>query len=299
MREITSGVYVETKYESGNVGLIRTGVGAICVDLPMMPDDVRRWLSHIRKVIDEPIIYLVQTDCDQERVLSTSLLDVPVIAHHAAWEKMKVYSKEKKIQEVKELLGRRAAEQGWQVRMPDITFTEELILSKGTRNVHVVYGGGHSPAACMVHLPQERLLFSGDLLYNGAHPTMDQAETKEWLSVLTQLRKMDVDTIVPGHGSLCDRDATYPLSDYVRDLRARVRRSFQRGRSKSETATTVIPEFLDAFPYDESERDAVRARIKNSVGRIYDEYRAAAKASRSGAGPSGLRKAGGRRRKGR
>jgi hypothetical protein len=38
MQEVAPGVYAETKYPSGNVGLIRTGEGVICVDVPMLPD---------------------------------------------------------------------------------------------------------------------------------------------------------------------------------------------------------------------------------------------------------------------
>jgi glyoxylase-like metal-dependent hydrolase (beta-lactamase superfamily II) len=130
-----------------------------------------------------------------------------------------------------------------------------------------------------VHLPEENVVFSGDLVFSYQHPSMAYAETKQWLSALNQLRKMPVDVIVPGHGAICDKEATYPLSDFIRDLRATVRKSFQGGRSKSETSSSLIPEFLDAFPYDEGKRDQVRARIKGGSDRIYDEYRALAKAN--------------------
>jgi hypothetical protein len=40
----------------------------------------------------------------------------------------------------------------------------------------------------------------------------------------------------------------------------------------------VITEFLDAFPYDETDKDQVRQLVKGGSDRIYDEYRTAAKA---------------------
>jgi hypothetical protein len=68
-----------------------------------------------------------------------------------------------------------------------------------------------------------------------------------------------------------------------------VRKSFQAGRSKSETSSAVIPEFLDAFPYKDSDREKVRARIKGGSDRIYDEYRALAKANAAKGKSSGKR----------
>ena len=260
--------------------MIVTGAGVVCVDIPMLPSDVEHWFTQIESVTDEPIIYLIQTDYDQERIVSTRMLDVPVVAHDTAWDKMKIYNSDKVLHQVNDILRRDSAEANWRVRMPDVTFSERLILYKGVCEIHVLYGGGHSPATCMVYLPSENLLFSGDIVFSQMHPSMTQAETKQWLSALTVLRKMTVDKIVPGHGTICDREATHSLSDYIRDMRALVRRCFQAGRSKSETSSAVIPEFMGAFPYDENERDKVRLRVKGGSDRIYDEYRAEAKADK-------------------
>jgi cyclase len=259
------------------VGAIVTDGGVVCVDVPMLPSDLYRWQSQIGSVTDKPIVALIQTDYDQERVISTRLLGVPLIAHDATWDKMKTYNSDKVLNQVNEILRRDKGRGKWRPRMPDVTFSERLILHKGTREVHIVHGGGHSPATCMVYLIEEGLIFTGDMVFCGMHPSMTQAETKEWLSALTLLRKMAVDMLIPGHGRICDKEGTYALSEYIRDMRAMVRRSFQSGRSKSETSSSVIPEFFGAFPYDESERDQVRLRIKGGSDRIYDEYRAEAR----------------------
>jgi cyclase len=284
MDQAAPGVYVETKYGSGNVGFIVTGAGIVCVDAPMLPNEVRDWKAQILSVTDEPIITLIQTDYDQARVVGTYLFDVPLVAHDATMDRIKIYSSEKATSQINELIahsdgGADSVQGGWQVRIPDITFSERLVLYKGERAIHVLHGGGHSSATSMVHLPEQDLLFSGDLVFCNQHPSMTYAETKEWLSALNQLRKMPVETIVPGHGNVCGKETTHSLSDYIRDMRAMVRRSFQAGRSKSETSSSIIPEFMDAFPYRERERDQVRQRIKGGSDRIYDEYRAQAKAN--------------------
>jgi glyoxylase-like metal-dependent hydrolase (beta-lactamase superfamily II) len=149
----------------------------------------------------------------------------------------------------------------------------------------------------MVYLIEERILFSGDVVCHNVHPTMTQAQTKRWLATLNQVRKMAIDLVVPGHGPLCDKEATYALSDYIRNMRAAVRQNFQAGRSKSDTSAAVIAEFLDAFPYAEDERERVRRDIKGGSDRIYDEYRAAAKASAERARDASREGARGKRRR--
>lgn len=274
MKQVIPGVYAETKYSSGNVGLILTGQGIICIDVPMMPRDVEHWQGQINKLTEEPIIAIIQTDCNRERVISMCQFQVPVIAHEAAWDRMKTYRSDKRVQQIREMLGCNEQEDDWQVRMPDITFTDRLILNKGDYEVHLLHSGGHSPATTMVYLPERRLIFTGDLVFNNMHPSMGQAQTKEWLVALNQLRKLTIDVIVPGHGQVCDKECTYPLSDYIREMRARVRRHYQSNRSKTETASLIINEFIDAFPYAENKRDTVRRLVKNASDRIYDEYRA-------------------------
>jgi cyclase len=277
MEEIAPGVFVETGYASGNVGAIATGAGLVCVDVPMRPKDVHDWLQQLAQVTTEPVIMIVQTDYDRARVLSTGMFDVPVVAHDAAWSRMHMYGSDKMLSQINETLHGDSARRTWQVRMPDITFSERLIVHKGGRELHVLHGGGHSPATSMVYLPQESLLFSGDVLFSGVHPVMSHAVTQQWLSTLTWLRKMSVDHIVPGHGPICDRSASYPLSEYIREMRAAVRHHFRTGRNKSETSSALISQFMDAFPYEDQDRDVVRARVKGGCDRIYDEYRAAAR----------------------
>lgn len=297
MEQVAPGVYVETRYVSGNVSIIVTGSGVVCVDVPMLPSDAHHWQAQIASVTNEPITTLIQTDYDRERIVSTYLFQVPLIAHDAAWSRMRVYGSDKIASQISDLLRQDGVRHAWQVRMPDVTFSERLVLYKGQQEIQVLYGGGHSPAASMVYVPGQNVILTGDVVFSNVHPTMATAETRDWLAVLTALRKMPVDVVVPGHGSVCDREATHTLSDYIRDIRASVRRNFQAGRSKSESSSAAIVEFMDTFAYDESKREQVRQRIKNGSDRIYDEYRAESKAVTTVRGKRAVRRTSGRRRR--
>jgi cyclase len=278
MQQVASGIYVETGYASGNVGFVVTSEGVVCIDVPMILRDVRDWRAKIESVTDRPIVALIQTDCDQERTAGAAWVDAPLIAHDAAYERIRTLNSDKVAVQAEDSVERSGWDEDARVRLPDITFSERLVLHKGDREIHIIYGGGHSLATSMVYLPGDNIVFAGDVIYCNAHPSMGQAETKQWLLTLSQLRKMPVDLVIPGHGACCDKEATYTLSEYIRAMRSAVRRHFQAGRSKSETSSAMISEFMDAFPYGEKDRETVRQLVKGGSDRIYDEFRAVAKA---------------------
>jgi len=278
MEQVASGVYVETVYASGNVGFVVTSEGVVCIDVPMAFRDVRDWRAQIGSVTDKPIVALIQTDCDQERTAGAAWVDAPLIAHDAAYDRIRTLNSDRVVGQAEDSVERSVRGEEARVRLPDITFSERLVLHKGDREIHVIYGGGHSLATSMVYLPGDNIVFAGDVIYCNAHPSMSQAETKQWLLTLNQLRKMPVDLVIPGHGKCCSKEATHTLSEYIRAMRSAVRRHFQAGRSKSETSSAMISEFMDAFPYSEKDREAVRQLVKGGSDRIYDEFRAVAKA---------------------
>jgi len=247
----------------------------------MLPRDVRDWQSRIASVTQEPIVLLIQTDYDQARVVGPWFFDAAVIAHDASWDRLKIYGSEKMLSQINALVKADGSTKDWHVRMPDITFSHQLLLHKGEHEIHVLHGGGHSCATSMVYLPQHKLIFSGDLVFCNQHPTMNYAETRQWVATLDRIHEMPIETIVPGHGPVCTRQAARPLADYIRNMRRRVRESFESGKSKSETSAVIIAEFLDLFPYTDQERDERRLRIKGGSDRIYDEYRARSKANAS------------------
>jgi cyclase len=276
MDQVAPQVYVH-EYRSGNVGFVQTGEGVVCIDSPMLPSDILDWQSKIASVTQEPVVLLIQTDFDQVRVVGSRFFDAAVIAHDATWDRLKIYSSEKMLSHINGLIKADGGTKDWRVRMPDITFSHQLLLHKGDHEIHVIYGGGHSCATSMVYLPQHKLVFSGDLVFCSQHPTMTYAETEEWVATLDRIHEMPIEIIVPGHGPVCTRQAARPLATYIRNMRQRVQESFDSGKSKSETSAAMIAEFLDAFPYTDRERDERRLRIKGGSDRIYDEYRALAK----------------------
>jgi len=275
MQEIAPGVYVKGDYEGANVGCILTDAGAIVVDTPLIPADGKAWAAEVAKLTDK-VLYVFNTDHHRAHILGNQYFQAPVIAHEEAWKEISGY-KETFIERTKNIFKKQpeiaAQFDEITLKKPEISFTQRLYLKKGGREVHFCYLGGHTPATSGVWLPNERILFTGDVVVVGEHPSLGQSISKEWLEVLTRLRKMSLSHIVPGHGPLCNVEATEPVSDYIRIMRSKVRSQYRSGRTKSEAAV-VINQMIDYFPYRPGDKSFVEKRIRAGISRVYDEMKA-------------------------
>ncbi len=80
-------------------------------------------------------------------------------------------------------------------------FEKELTIRMGSREVKLMHlGAGHTKGDSIVWLPKERVLFSGDLVEEGATPYCGDAHLQDWPATLQKLRALKPKKLVPGRG---------------------------------------------------------------------------------------------------
>lgn len=274
LQEIADRVFVELDYEGANVGCILTDAGAVVIDTPIIPEDAKRWAKTVSELTDK-VLFVFNTDHHRAHIMGNQFFDAPIMAHEAAWKEMANY-KDTFIERTKNLFKKRPEiqKQFDQIRIikPELCFTGRLIMEKGGRELHFVHLGGHTPATSGLYLPEERILFTGDLVVVNEHPALGQCISEEWLTKLRWLRRQKYSLIVPGHGPLCNVEASEPVSEYIRAMRAKVRSQYKSGRTKAEAAV-VISQMIDYFPYRPGEKSVIEKRIRAGVSRVYDEMK--------------------------
>jgi len=275
LQEIADRVFVDLDYEGANVGCVLTDAGAIVVDTPMIPAEAKHWAKTVSDLTDT-VLYVFNTDHHRAHIMGNQYFDAPIMAHEAAWKEMSNY-KDTFIERTKNLFKKRPEIQKQldevQIVKPELSFTGRLIMQRGGREIHFVYLGGHTPATSGVYLPDEKMLFTGDLVVVHEHPSLGQCDSEIWLKKLRWLRKQKFSMIVPGHGDLCNVEASEPVSEYIRTMRAKVRKQYKSGRTKAEAAV-VISQMIDFFPYRQGEKSIIEKRIRAGVSRVYDEMKA-------------------------
>lgn len=287
MREISPGIYVETDQRGANYGGIVTKDGIIVIDTPMVPVQAKAFRDELRQLSGAlPFLYIINTDHHRGHILGNQYFQpTRVVAHEHAWKHMKGYGdnfKQRVVDSFKKEPDVQAQFTDLQIIVPKVTFSERLDIMRGGRDLRLVCVGGHTPATSVVWMPEEKLLFVGDAVWVDQHPYMAQANSKEWLDGLTFIRKFKADRIVPGRGPICGRDATERMSEYIRFIRSRVRTNYRQGKSKQETATTLLREVANWFPISPALKSKTESQIKQGIGRVWNEMDKAGKARDKG-----------------
>jgi cyclase len=91
----------------------------------------------------------------------------------------------------------------------DQVFDRAMTPRLGTRRVELVdRGRANSPHDVTMYLPEERVLFAGDVLVQSPLPYTGMSWPVPWIEVFKELEKVPVAALVPGHGPVM-RDHRY------------------------------------------------------------------------------------------
>ena len=102
---------------------------------------------------------------------------------------------------------------------PNVTLTTQMSLFRGDREIQIRHlGRGHTAGDVVVYLPREKAVITGDLL-TASTSNMSDSYPAEWAATLDELKKLDFDTVIPGHGeAFTDTAKIDYFAAYMRDV---------------------------------------------------------------------------------
>jgi cyclase len=119
------------------------------------------------------------------------------------------------------------------------------------RRVEVHHAGpGHTDNDLFFFFPEDNVLVTGDLVFNGSHPYYDStagADSKGWINALSRVVSLcDADTVVvPGHGPITNIDGVKKQIRYIEDVREAVGKAVKEGRSREEVEKLRLPAYAE------------------------------------------------------
>jgi cyclase len=144
---------------------------------------------------------------------------------------------------------------GIRVTPPTRTFDGSLELDVGGRRVELIeVGPAHTPGDLIVHVPDERVVFAGDLMFVGVTPIIWVGPVENWLAGLDRIIELGPRSVVPGHGPVTDLDGVRMLKSYWEFVVPAVR----EGRTAAEILRALPEPFAG---WDNPERIAVNAAL--------------------------------------
>ena len=141
-------------------------------------------------------------------------------------------------------------------RLPNTTFTGETQREVGDKIVELIeVGPAHTNGDVLVHVPSDKVVFTGDILFIEGHPILWAGPVKNWINACDRIISMEVDFVVPGHGPVTDNRGVKAVRDYLVYIDTESRKRFESGLSALEAAKEID---LDLFStWGDGERIAV------------------------------------------
>ena len=250
-----------------NSGFIVGDDGVLVIDAMMVASQVRLYMEEIRKVTDKPIRYVVNTHHHVDHSFGNQFyLPAEIVSHRGC----------------REALITRGADVGmlseryphyrddWaeaRLTPASITYEDKMIVHLGGKVIELLHPGpAHTYGDTLVYLPEDKVLFTGDVAFHYLTPLARDGHISNWIKVANGiLNHLDATTLIPGHGPVSGKEVVSATLKYLRLVKRTSRSHFQRGASVEDTSRAVLlGEYAD---WVEPERVMV------NVQRLYQEFR--------------------------
>ena len=123
---------------------------------------------------------------------------------------------------------------------PTETFDQQHRLQVGDKRVELIeVGPAHTRGDILVHLPEDGIVFTGDILFIEGTPILWEGPVSNWIDACDRILSMKPNVIVPGHGPLTDLNGVRGVREYLEFIRDEARERFEAGLTASEAARDI------------------------------------------------------------
>lgn len=252
VHDIGNGVYGYVQPDGtwgwSNAGLIVSEGETLLVDTLMSVPLTRQMLDTFKAKVPEAakIDRLVNTHANPDHFFGNGLVaDAEIIGTREAKEEMAAFNPKMLVGDggefLYETMGRKFDFSGVdEVTLPNRTFEKQLSLFLGDKMVELTdLGPAHTLSDTIVWLPGDRVVFTGDLLFNEGHPIMWAGPIENWIAACQHIIDLNPEVVVPGHGSITDRTAVANMKGYFEYVRDEARGRFDAGMGFEEAARDI------------------------------------------------------------
>jgi len=257
---LNQGYMINSTVIVGDKGVILVDSGAT--------DEVGRHIARaVRRITAKPVTHVVNTHHHGDHHLGNAAFKGATVISSEMCRKMVLETGHEWLQIMEKAIGRK-----FPATRP---IAAHVTYGEGSRTETVVHGvrlvfwvprGSHTIGDLLVHLPDDKVLVAGDVLVSRVVPTMQDAFIKNWLRTLEEIQGLDVNHLVPGHGSLMNFNDVAALRRAMLRFYSGVMDGYKKDLSEGD-----IRKSLDLSDWEKLERSHV---IGRNINRAYLEIEA-------------------------
>jgi cyclase len=253
VKSIGTGVYAAIDGPNGvsgsNAGFVIGDDGVLVIDSFFNPEATKALVGEIRKLTPLPIRYVVNTHYHVDHVGGDAVLrdaGAIIVAHRnvRGWVRT----------ENLHLLGARLNHELKatieSLALPDVVIDKDLTIWLGKRRIVVQSVRGHTGGDLIVSVPDTKVLFCGDILWNHVSPNIIDGTVDRWIetiNTLTTSQGAASMTFVPGHGDVATGKDVADFGTYLADLRTIVQTERAGGLTGEALVKAALPELAKKY----------------------------------------------------
>lgn len=206
-----AGIATDNEGFISNAGFVVTDDGVVVFDALGTPSLAAALLERIRKITDKPIKYVVMSHYHADHIYGLQVFKEAGATIYAPEGSVEYIYSEAAANRLEE---RQLSLSPWvndntEIVAPDVIVDGSQKLSLGGIDFTINYlGKAHSDGDLAMLVVQDRVLFSGDIIFEGRIPFVGNADTKHWLKTLTELETGGLAALIPGHGPASTKPAS-------------------------------------------------------------------------------------------
>ncbi len=259
MQRLTDNVYTTTKLRGCNPSFVVTGDGVVVVDTPQLPTKAVAMREMAEGFGD--IRYLVNTEHHVDHIFGNYYFRAAgqVIHHKGVYDNFMVVTPDLDpyayaLEAIPsddpdgEAIFPERDEYYADPNKGDIVFTGDVTLHVGGHTFELLHTPGHTPGQLAVHVPEERVVFTGDTIFHECQTWLMTSDVDQWVAALDRIGQLDVDHVIPGHGEVTDKAYLDVQRGVLLEWVSAVSDAVDRGWTREETIERV--NFADRYPVD-------------------------------------------------
>jgi len=249
--ELETGVFARLHEGLTNAGIIIGDDSVLIIDSLRVPSFARDLIKDVKDITDKPIKFVIDTHSHWDHSWGNEEFpDATIIGHKNCYAEMIDVEWNDEWRRKVVGSGDPWSEEGNIVTItpPNMTFETSMQLYFGGRELNLLYfGRAHTSGDTYIHLPKDKIVFTGDVAQDGGVPYLGDSYPADWPETDNKLASLPIERFMSGHGPIGDHHALEEARDFIHNLVNSLNSAISDGQDSDQASESVIKELTPQY----------------------------------------------------